>query len=202
MDRGLIAGIIVFLVPAYGFAAGPYVSLSGGAVFLEDSDLEENGLEAEAEFDTGFLVSGAAGYAFDGLALGTFRTEIEIAYRQNDLDQLSALGVTVSGGDAQVSALSGMANVALDVQTGTIVEPYVLVGIGAANLNLESDDLDVDEDDTVFAYQAGAGLGFPLTETITLFAGYRFFGTTDPEFEGVEAEYHSHNVEGGVRVEF
>jgi opacity protein-like surface antigen len=86
--------------------------------------------------------------------------------------------------------------------TGTLVEPYVLVGIGAANVTLESDDLDVDEDDTVFAYQAGAGLGFALTETITLFTGYRFFGTTDPEFEGVEAEYHSHNVEAGVRVEF
>jgi opacity protein-like surface antigen len=95
-----------------------------------------------------------------------------------------------------------MANVALDMATGTIVEPYVLAGIGAANVTLESDDLDVDEDDTVFAYQAGAGLGSALTETITLFTGYRFFATTDPEFEGVEAEYHSHNVEAGVRVEF
>jgi opacity protein-like surface antigen len=95
-----------------------------------------------------------------------------------------------------------MVNAALDVPLGTIVEPYVLVGIGAANVTLESDDLDVDEDDTVFAYQAGAGLGFALTETITLFAGYRFFGTADPEFEGLDAEYHSHNVEGGIRFGF
>jgi opacity protein-like surface antigen len=200
MGRALIAAILALFLPAYAFA-GPYVSVAGGAVFLEDSDLEENGLEAEAEFDTGFVVSGAAGYAFD-LGFGSFRTEVEIAYRQNDVDQISAFGLTVSAGDAEASVISGMANVALDMVTGTLVEPYVLVGIGAANVTLESDDLDVDEDDTVFAYQAGAGLGFALTETITLFTGYRFFGTTDPEFEGVEAEYHSHNVEAGVRVEF
>ena len=201
MGRTLIASIVAILVPTYAVAAGPYVSLTGGAAFLEDSDLEGNGFDGEAEFDAGFVVSGAAGYGF-GVALGTVRTELEIAYRQNDLDQISAFGVTVSGGDADVSALSGMANVALDVATGTIVEPYVLVGIGAANVNLESDDLNVDEDDTVFAYQAGAGLGFALTETITLLTGYRFFGTTDPEFDGVDAEYHSHNVEARVRVHF
>ena len=202
MGRTLIAGIVAVLVPVHAFAAGPYVSLTGGAAFLEDSDLEGNGFDGEAEFDAGFVISGAAGYGFDGVALGTVRTEVEIAYRQNDLDQISAFGVTVSGGDADVSALSGMANVALDVATGTIVEPYVFVGIGAANVNLESDDLNVDEDDTVFAYQAGAGLGFALTETITLFTGYRFFGATDPEFEGVDAEYRSHNFEAGVRVHF
>jgi hypothetical protein len=41
-----------------------------------------------------------------------------------------------------------------------------------------------------------------VTETVTLFTGYRFFGTSDPEVEGIEAEYHSHNVEAGVRFEF
>jgi opacity protein-like surface antigen len=200
MGRGLIAAIVAFFVPACALA-GPYMSLSGGAVFLEDSDGAVNGTEVETDFDVGFVVSGAAGYAFD-LGLGTLRTEVEIAYRQNDVDETSALGVTTPGGDIQMSALSGMMNAALDVATGTIVTPYVLVGIGAANLNLESDDLDFDEDDVVFAYQAGAGLGFAVTERITLFTGYRYFATHDSEFEGVEVEYHSHNVEAGVRVEF
>jgi hypothetical protein len=43
MSRALIAGVVAFFLPAYAFAAGPYVSLSGGAVFLEDSDLEADG---------------------------------------------------------------------------------------------------------------------------------------------------------------
>ena len=82
MGRRLIASIVAILVPTYAVAAGPYVSLAGGIAFLEDSDLEGNGLDGEAEFDTGFLVSGAGGYGFDGLGLGTVRAEIEIAYRQ------------------------------------------------------------------------------------------------------------------------
>jgi opacity protein-like surface antigen len=205
MGRGPVTAIVVLLVPFHALAAGPYVSLTGGAVFLEDSDLDLNisGLpNVKAEFDTGFAVLGAAGYAFDPLTFGTLRAEAEIAYRENDVDKLKVSGVgSISAGDATVSALSGMVNAALDVATGTIVEPYVFVGIGGANVSLDGDDFD-DEDDTVFAYQAGAGLGFAVTDAITLFAGYRFFGTTDPEFEGVDAEYHSHNIEGGIRFEF
>jgi len=202
VGRGLIAAIVAFLVPACA-VAGPYFSVAGGAVFLEDSDLEANGLDGEAEFDTGFAVSGAGGYAFGGLGLGTFRTEVEVAYRQNDVDKISVSGLgTASGGDAEVSVLSGMVNVALDLDTGTVVKPYVLVGVGAASVTLESDDLGADDDDIVFAYQAGAGLGFAVTEAVTVFTGYRYFGTTDPEVEGIDAEYSSHNLEAGVRFEF
>ena len=49
MGRALIAAILALFLPAYAFA-GPYLSVAGGAVFLEDSDLEENGLEAEAAY--------------------------------------------------------------------------------------------------------------------------------------------------------
>jgi opacity protein-like surface antigen len=161
------------------------------------------GLEGEAEFDTGFGVLGAAGYGFDAFGSATVRVEAEIAYRQNDVDEISVSGLgTASGGDAEVSALSGMANLAVDILTWSIVEPYVMVGIGVANVTLESDDFDVDDDDTVFAYQAGAGLGFAVTETITLFTGYRYFATADPKVEDVDAEYGSHNIEAGVRFEF
>ena len=205
MGRGLIVAVLAFFVPAYAFAAGPYVSVAGGAVFLEDSDLDADalGLSGEAEFDTGFGVWGAAGYGFDAFGAATVRVEAEVAYRQNDVDTITVSGIgTGSGGDAEVYALSGMVNLAVDILTWSIVKPYAMVGIGAANVTLESDDLDVDEDDTVFAYQAGAGLGFAVTERITLFGGYRYFATADPEFEGVDAEYGSHNIEAGVRFEF
>ena len=107
------------------------------------------GLSGEAEFDTGFGVLGAAGYGFDAFGSATVRLEAEVAYRQSDVDEVLGL----SAGDAEVSALSGMVNLAVDILTWSIVEPYVLVGIGAANVTLESDDLDADDDDTVFAYR-------------------------------------------------
>jgi opacity protein-like surface antigen len=206
MRKSSIATLLVLLSlfwSARAFADGVYLSVSGAAVFLEDSDLEEAGIDGKAKFDTGFGIIGAGGYAFDRLNFGTVRSEVEIAYRRNDVDEVTAFGVTFSGGDAEVSALSGMANVALDVDVwGGTVQPYMLGGIGAANLRLKSDDLDFDRDDTVFAYQVGAGLGVPVTSTIRLFVGYRFFATEDPEFDDLKAEYHSHNVEGGVILQF
>ena len=201
MMRSWLAGLALALVPATAFG-GPYLSLSGAAVFLEDADLDGDGESGELEFDPGFGIIAAAGYGFDEMSFGRFRVEAEFAYRQNDIDQVRAFGQTFSGGDAEMRVLSGMVNGALDISTGTIVTPYILAGIGGANINLESDDNDFDENDGVFAYQAGAGLGFAITEQITLFAGYRFFGTTDPEFDGVDAEYNSHNLEGGLRFEF
>ena len=121
MSRYVIAAVIAVLFwSSHALAAGVYVSVGGGVVFLEDSDLEQGNIAGEAEFDTGFAVNRAVGYAFDGLTLGTVRTEVDIAYRQNNVYTIRVLGVTVPAGDAEVSALSGMANVALDVATGTI----------------------------------------------------------------------------------
>lgn len=204
MCRPLVAIVgLALLGPAEALAqAGWYSSLSGGAAFLSDADLEEAGITGEATFDTGFGIVGALGRSWPGLALGTLRTELEVGYRLNDVDEISAMGVTVSAGDADVSALSGMANVAFDLATGTGIRPYVLAGVGVAHLSLDSDDLGIDESDTVLAYQAGVGVGFDITTSSTLFGGYRFFGTADPEFDGTEAEYNSHNVEAGIRMNF
>lgn len=155
----------------------------------------------EAEFDTGFGVTGAVGWASDAATIGTLRTELEVGYRTNEVDKFSGPGGTVSAGDTDLRALSGMVNVALDLSASPLFEPYVMGGIGLGNLEVDFDDFDVDEDDTVFAFQAGAGINVPVG-VVTLFGGYRFFGTSDPEFDGVEAEYNSHNLEVGVRVGF
>lgn len=196
-----IIALLAVLGPAQA-VAGPYVSASGGAVFLADSDLEGGGLDGvEAEFDTGFGVTGAVGWASDAATIGTLRTELEVGYRTNEVDKFSGPGGTVSAGDTDLRALSGMVNVALDLSASPLFEPYVMGGIGLANLEVDFDDFDVDEDDTVFAFQAGAGINVPVG-VVTLFGGYRFFGTSDPEFDGVEAEYNSHNLEVGVRVGF
>lgn len=206
MRRILAITALLSVFGATHAAAQPYVSASGGAAFLADSDLELNGIGGvEAEFDTGFGVTGAFGSAWDTVTLGTVRTEVELGYRSNELDSISGPGGTFSGGDLELNALSGMANVALDIDTGTMFQPYVMGGLGLANVELESDDANFEEDDTVFAFQAGAGINVPLG-AVTLFGGYRFFGTSNPEFEDqgdeLEAEYNSHNLEVGIRIGF
>lgn len=204
MRTGWIAAVAVScwaLWSAHSAVAGPYVSATGAATFLSDSDLKLGAFEGETDFERGFGITGAAGWAWDFMLLGRLRTEIEAGHRKNDVDEVSMPGFTVSGGDADVRALSGMANVALDLNVLPLFQPYVMGGIGVANVKLESDEFGVDDDDNVFAYQAGAGVGVPVG-VFTLFGGYRFFATADPELEGTDLEYRSHSVEVGVRIGF
>jgi len=45
-------------------------------------------------------------------------------------------------------------------------------------------------------------LGIALNKQLTLDVSYKFFATTDPEFDGAEAEYNSHNINVGLRIYF
>ena len=192
---------------------GFYVSASGGAAFTMDADNEGGGIGIESAFDTGFSFTGAAGYAF----ANGIRVEAEVGYRGSDLDTLTitndgGLGLAGLGGDADgdVRVLSGMINAWYDFDVDFPVTPYVGGGLGFANVDTEASFFGVnivDDDDTVFAYQAGLGGAYPLTETLSIFAGYRFFGTTDPSLTAADgtdfdSEYRTHIVEGGVRLRF
>ena len=161
--------------------AAPYVSGAFGMVSVNDSD--GSGTSGEVSFDPGFGFIAAVGNGFDGL-----RGEIEMAYRNNDLDN-------PSNGD--ITSLAVMGNLLVDVAVSESVWPFLGAGIGLANV-----DLDGDEDDTVFAYQAIAGLGFPLTHVTTLDLQYRYFATADADFNGTDVEYQAHNFFAGLRFEF
>ena len=134
-----------------------------------------------------------------------------------------SLGTVALGGD--ISSLGFMVNAHRDFKTKGKWAPFVMAGIGGASINLDvnsaagiggaSINLDVnsaagvaksyDESDLVFAYQAGAGIGYNFTPTVSGNFQYRFFGTTDPTFDGVdkiEAEYQNHNFMVGITKRF
>ena len=196
----LLVGATLSAVPAFAVEGRPYASVTAGATFLADSDFEEEGDTIEAEFDTGYNVGAALGYDF-----GPGRMEAEIAYRSNEFDKFTYQGVSVSG-DGTASALSFMVNGYLDFKNQSAVTPFVTAGLGFANVDV--DDVEVagvsvgSEDDTVFAYQLGAGLGIALNKEISLDLSYKYFATSDPEFDGTEAEYDSHNINVGLRFSF
>lgn len=54
----------------------------------------------------------------------------------------------------------------------------------------------------MFAYQVGAGVGYALTPQVTLDVKYRYFATADPDFDGTDMEYASHNIYAGIRLDF
>ena len=214
------AVFLLLLSSNIAMAEGPYWGVNGGAAFLQDANNTGGGVDIESQTDTGFALGTFAGYEFGN----NLRVEGELNFRRNSMDELTivqdagagvALGVGDLDGlsadaDGDISALSGMANVYYDFRTGSPWVPYVGAGIGVAHVMADVDILDVkvvDDADTVFAYQAMAGVSYFVQPDLVLFAGYRYFGTADPELEdeaggAFDSEYQSHNVEVGFRYAF
>jgi len=178
-------------------AEGPYLSGNLGFTMPTDSDVSDGGVSGEIKYDAGYALGAALGLNF-----GAGRLEAEIGYKVADIDEVSANGFGSASVNGDLSVLSLMGNGYLDFNVSPTVKPFVMAGIGMANVTLDSNDLGVDDDDTVFAYQAGAGVGFALNNKVTLDLSYRYMGTQDPEIDGTDVEYGSHNILAGVRVQF
>jgi len=129
-----VLGLTVAAAPVH--AQDNYVSLSGGAAWLNDSDNEGDftgpfttgagttipagtGLPSgaavgwETEFDTGFTVSGAVGRKY-----GNARAELEVAYQKNDIDthsNVSAAGIALGAEDAGVLVTGATSNLGVSV---------------------------------------------------------------------------------------
>jgi len=200
----LFAGALLtfFYVPVSG-AEGFYVSGNIGFAKADDSELTDStGITVDTEFDTGLSFGAALGYDFN-----TLRVEGEISYQQNDIDKIGTEGDYFDAtGDAVV--LSFLMNGYYDFVNSSAFTPYVSAGLGLAqiefnNLNISRLGFSGSSDeDTVFAYQIGAGVGYAITEKVTIDVKYRYFGTADSEYDTTEAEFASHNVFFGIRLNF
>lgn len=193
MKKFIVIGVSVVallgLAAAPSLAASPYLAANLGLVMLDDAELTVPGFgSGEISYDPGVGVTVAVGAV---LVDNTLRAEGELGYRLSDVEE----------GNADMSAMSLMGNIYLDLPTGSPVMPFLGAGIGVANVELEIDGAG-SGDDTVFAYQVAAGVGFMLNAQTTLDLQYRYFATEDPNLEGVEAEYSSHNVMVGARFNF
>lgn len=197
VSAGLAVLLLVFGVGLSTASAQMYISGNLGAVFLEDSDFDADGLSGEFSFDTGFGATVGLGHEYgNGL-----RTEIELGYRSNDFDEVEVDGLGSGSVDGDMTALSGMLNVYYDFLPKSIFTPFIGGGVGVANVEADADDIG-SEDDNVFAYQAAAGGTFAASEKLNIDLQYRYFATDDPEFDGEELEYTTHNIMLGLRYSF
>jgi opacity protein-like surface antigen len=117
------------------------------------------------------------------------------------------LGVDVDlTGD--VTSLSLLMNGYYGFVNNSAFTPYLSAGLGFAKVEVNDFNVpgsglpDSNDDDTVFAYQVGVGVGCAVNEKVTIDVKYRYFATSDPEFDTTEAEFASHNFLFGVRVNF
>ncbi len=201
---------------------GLYFDIRGGASSLSDADNSGSGITSdiviESEFDTGYVLDGAVGYAHpSGL-----RGEIALGFRSHDIDTLtitndggvgvflgvgSLNGLSTSDVDGDVRTVSLMANGFYEFDVGSGFKPFVGAGAGAAFLDVEAALVGVtivDDDDTVFAYQGMAGVSYQISPDLSLSLLYNYFATADPSFSDAaggsfDSEYDSHNIMVGLR---
>ena len=186
-------------------AEGFYAGIQGGVAMLEDAEADP----AKSEMETGYVLSGLAGYDF-----GSFRFEGEIAYRENDIDKVTILNSdTDSSGD--VSAWAFMVNGYFDFENRTAFTPYIGAGIGYARVEIDgkatyggSTTVKWDDHDSGLAYQLMAGVAWDLSDTIVLDMSYRYLDCDDIEIAGTsnwgftvedEIDYESHNFMIGLK---
>jgi OOP family OmpA-OmpF porin len=201
----LLIAVTSLCLTGIAHAGNLYVSGFGGVTLLEESTIKQGGLAGDADFDTGFNAGGAIGYDW-----GKFRSEFEISYRKNDLDTVSALGVTLDA-TGDVSSISYLANVYFDFENASSFTPYIGGGIGAATVSLNDVGYlgitAADDDTTVFAYKFAVGTAWKASKMIDLTLDYNLFGTQDPELTDTagidfDAEILTHNFSAGVRINF
>ena len=182
-----------------------YFSLFGGANDVRNQSFDAYGdVPGASNLDGTELIRLKSDVGWlAGLAVGTrvevFRTELEFAYRTNDVDKqrdtvFGFLGATTTG-DAvsktqSTQAISGMWNLWLDPYRDGAVHPYVGVGVGGLDYRQKrpryaGQSLDSDHQ-LAFAYQLGAGLGVDLGKQAELSLDYRMLRTNKAEFKAFD----------------
>ena len=203
--------------------AGPYFGLSGGIALPQDSNNtgttttavpetddfgsipEGTPIGWETDFDTGYTISGQAGYAFEN----GIRVEAEAAYSKYDVDdhqELSVGGAIIDGvdsavltrgpasadnptvgdvlsdGQGDVSTFGLFGNVYYDINTGGAIKPFVGAGLGYqwVDIDYQPSGVAVGEDsDSTFAYQLMAGASYAVTDGVEVFGQYTYRDTTE-----------------------
>ncbi len=192
LTLALFAGLVVSTA-----CAEMYYSGNMGIVSASDSDISDGSDSGELSFDDGFAITGSLGYTLGYAG----RVELEMGYRANDVDKVTLYGYGTGSVDGDMTTISLMGNAYYDFSTIGQFTPFIGAGIGLANIEAEF-DLAGNEDDTVFAYQVAAGGSFAVSENLNIDFQYRYFGTEDPNFDGLEAEYNTHNLILGLRFNF
>ncbi len=188
-----------------------YLTIAGVDNFLRDQDATIGASAGEADFDNGWGVLVAAGHQMDwGFLQGT-RGELELGWRQNDVDSFTTAGVG-SAGSGDINTYSLMANAYYDMVNDSSVTPYLGLGIGGASIS--ANDVaaagvagSLDDNDVVFAYQGIAGVNFALNQNWSIQTEYRYFATTEADFTSstgasADMEYDSHNLVVGLKYSF
>ncbi len=206
------AVLLALSISSHAAAAGYYIGLQGGGGFLPES----NGSDAEGSvnfsYDAGYDASVTLGYDLGNNHpnIGNGRIELEFNTASNDIDEIKFVENN-SGAEGSADRTSIMLNTIGEYVTESGMIIYALLGLGWAEITLDNVSVlgepFVDDSNSQLAYQAGLGVAWRLSNHWVFDIGYRFYGTTDPEFTekdgtNLDYEYLSHRIVAGVRLHF
>ena len=155
----------------------------------------------------------ALSFAFGRRHSHKLRSEIEIAVRGNDINQVYNFGQPVEDKkDGTITATSLMKNFILDFNNNSRFTPYVGAGLGISYINLEYGEASsVDGEPTesggesLFSYQAIGGVATQLNSFADFIVEYRFLGTSEGDFDGLprrDVSYNASSLFLGVKFEY
>ncbi|MEM7065448.1 MAG: P44/Msp2 family outer membrane protein [Cyanobacteria bacterium P01_B01_bin.77] len=160
--------------------------------------------------DTGFGVSGAAGYRFDHA-----RVELEVTYTSNDVEGVTVNDLAEIPLDGGIESVQFMVNGYYDIPTKSRFSPYIGGGVGVATLTVDDIEADIpgvgtlalDDTGASFVFQVKAGVGYEISEQASAFLGYRLHGLPGQNFEAFGADLDAdtiliHSLQLGARYEF
>jgi opacity protein-like surface antigen len=174
--------------------------------------------------DSAFGGSIAVGYDFEKQFALPVRAEIEYA-GFSQVEAKRHFGANNTGGPTRGTVTQTydihtlFANAYFDIDTSTLVTPYVGAGLGTAFIRSKAKYKDDDtgltdhagaKTKTNLAWNVGTGVGFDFTDNITLDVGYRFVGLGsaktktphDDEWHGKTDGLYQHQFSTGVRLTF
>ncbi len=221
---------LALLSPAVAIAADDddekerpwYIEFQGGVTHSPNQTIRDgSGNQGRISPQTdakriGYNLGAALGHTF----ADSFRAELAVAYRENNIDEIS-FTAPAQNADGALSLFTLMINGYVDLTPELIgvdlgVIPFIGAGIGYGELDVDvrlktANVLDIRGQENVFAYNAMVGLRVPVTDVVSFSASYRYVATTDAEetrariatvAQDIEAEYDAHEAFLGLRFSF
>ena len=216
-----IATAVLFAAPALSSAANAdfYASSFVGIANQQNQASSGAGERTAIDFDDGFVIGGAIGYRFSAPAVGGLRVELELAYRENNVNAGTLLSDPTVAFDGDNSSLGAFGNVFYEFGNIPFVTPYVGAGIGIGGV--ESDVVRRNAIDdlrfggatrTELLYQGIIGLTVPLGDTWEVFGEGRYYVAPGAEFDLIdtalntrqtlESNYEVLQLQAGLRYKF
>ena len=199
--------LLGFAVSLQGFAASPYVGVSGGITDPIDAKLTNRGITVgELEQKTGVVFEGVVGLSYKSLPI---RTEFAFSRMKSSLETLvleESTGKTRRPIHGEIVVSTLMANLHYDIETGTPFTPYLSAGAGGAQISIEIDGIST-WSDLVFAAQAGGGIAYKISPSLSLDLSYKYMVSDSTSAELVDGlpvsvKYNGHTIQFGLRYTF